>query len=72
MDTWANFAQAFFSNNCTNCHQHTFEFSSVAAVNSNRSGISSRISSGNMPQGHSLSSSDKQRIVKWLSCTPLQ
>jgi hypothetical protein len=71
-DTWANFAQAFFKNDCTlSCHNHSTlggQTPNYNLIKSNASNISSRISSGNMPQGTKLSASDKSRILKWLSC----
>jgi hypothetical protein len=70
-DTWGNYADTFFQSNCTTgCHNHVFGSSSpnYNSVKSNAATISSRISSGNMPQGAKLSSSDKTRILKWLSC----
>ena len=64
-DTWSSWAHGFFGNNCVGCHS---QFDSYSGVSSDRSGIQSRISSGNMPQGSTLSPADKQRILKWLSC----
>ena len=71
-DTWANFAQAFFKNDCTlSCHNHSTLGGTTPnynSIKSNASNISSRISSGNMPQGTKLSATDKTRILKWISC----
>jgi len=64
-DTWSNYAHSFMTANCTYCHG---QFNTYSNVQSDQSSIQSRISSGNMPQDHSLSSSDKQRILTWLSC----
>lgn len=66
-DTWSSWAQNFFNTRCNSCHQHTGEFTQ-AYVLSRKTSISSRINSGNMPQGSSLSAADKQRILKYLSC----
>ena len=43
-------------------------FKTVSSVKSQASSISIEIRSGVMPQDHTLSSSDKSRILKWLSC----
>jgi hypothetical protein len=64
-DTWGNYAGTAFSNNCAYCHGWA---SSYSSVKSDASACSSRISSGNMPQDHALSASDKSRLLKWLSC----
>ena len=55
-DTWSNFAQSFFNNNCGQCHS---QFSSYSSVVSDAKSITSKISNGSMPQGSSLSASDK-------------
>ncbi len=64
-DTWSNFAQGFFTTNCTSCHS---QFATYSSVVSDASSISSKISSGSMPLLGSLSASDKSRILLWLSC----
>jgi hypothetical protein len=71
-DTWGNFAQAFFKNDCTlSCHTH-FTLGGTSpnynSVKSSAADITSRIKSGNMPQGTKLSASDKSRILLWMSC----
>jgi hypothetical protein len=68
-DTWANYGASFFANNCTNCHtgHHTGEFTTKSFVVTYKSSITSRISSGNMPPA-GLTSADKTRILKYLSC----
>jgi hypothetical protein len=69
-DTWANFARASFSSNCVSCHSHDHSaYSTYANVYGDRSGIKSRINSGNMPQGGwATSSADRARIITWLGC----
>ena len=64
-DTWNSWAHSFFTSNCTGCHSN---FGSYSGVSSDQSNIQQQISSGNMPLGSSLSSSDKSRILKWLGC----
>ena len=64
-DTWSNFASGFFNSYCASCHGWASSHSNVA---SNASGISSRLSSGNMPPSGSVSSSDRQRAIDWLGC----
>jgi len=70
-DTWANYAGSFFANTCDSCHQHTSEFSSLAAVTAKKSTVTSRISTGNMPTTSTLAASEKSRILAWLACSPL-
>jgi hypothetical protein len=67
-DTWSSYGQAFFASTCDSCHQHSSEFSTQAAVQGSRSRIESVISSGAMPQGTSLSSTEKTRILAYLAC----
>ena len=55
-DTWSSWAKSFFVSNCNYCHS---QFGTYSNVKSDSSSIQSRINSGNMPQDHSLSSSDK-------------
>ena len=64
-DTWANWSKTMLSNNCRGCHSWAGTYSSVQSRSSD---CQTRISSGNMPKGSSLSASDKQRILKWFSC----
>jgi cytochrome c553 len=64
-DTWSGYAQSFFSTRCASCHG---QFGSQASVLSYASAINSEISSGRMPEGSSLSSSEKTRILDWLVC----
>ena len=67
-ETWANFAQAFFANNCDNCHHHGSEFSTYSAVVSDFSSIQSEISSGYMPENATLSSTEENDILTWINC----
>jgi hypothetical protein len=67
-DTYANYGQAFMSSNCTNCHQHSGQFSSQAAVVNSLNSIESQISSGRMPQGSALSAAAQARVLAWLAC----
>jgi hypothetical protein len=64
-DTWNNYAQSFFSGNCS-CHG---QFQSLSGVQADSSRIQSRIDSGSMPPPPGgLSTSDIARIDKWISC----
>lgn len=63
-DTWASYAQTFFSSQCSSCHSWA---TSHSYVQSQSGGIASRISSGSMPPG-GLSATDKQRILNYLNC----
>jgi hypothetical protein len=67
-DTWSGYGQAFFATNCSSCHQHTSQFTTQASVQSELSSIESRITSGSMPQGISLSSSARSQIEAYLNC----
>ncbi|MFT3709993.1 MAG: hypothetical protein QM817_20365 [Archangium sp.] len=67
-DTWSTYGDAFFGTNCRTCHQHTSQFTSQALVNAQLSSIKSEISSGKMPEGTTLSSTDKARILAYLAC----
>jgi len=64
-DTWTNYAQAAFNNECVGCHS---EFSTYSGVIAEQSQILSRITSGSMPQGGWQDPSDQNRIVAWLNC----
>jgi len=66
-DTWANYAQNFFATQCASCHSHTGQFATKSFVVTNKSIITSRISSGSMPP-NGLSSADRARILEYLSC----
>lgn len=63
-DTWANYAQAFFADNCERCHGQF----SQSSVNATRGSISSQLSAGRMPTDRNLSANERTRILNWLSC----
>ena len=63
-DTWANDAQAFSSVNGRRCHAWAGTWSAVKASTRPRT----RIASGSMPRGTSLSSSERARILAWIDC----
>lgn len=67
-DTYANYGQSFMATNCRTCHQHTSQFGTQAAVVSSLNSIESEISTGRMPEDTSLSSTEKARVLAWLSC----
>ena len=69
-DTWANYGQAFFATDCASCHTHNHsnQFTTQALVRGDLSGIRARISTGNMPQGITVSAADKARILAYLDC----
>lgn len=64
-DTWNNYAHGFFNSYCNGCHS----FPTAASVRGSTS--QSRISSGNMPRGTSLSSTTRARILAWFACGAL-
>ncbi|MBX7100609.1 MAG: hypothetical protein K1X89_23050, partial [Myxococcaceae bacterium] len=68
VDTWANYAQSFFNTNCNSCHTHTGEFTSQSYVRSIKTSITSRINVGNMPQGRTLSTAERTRIISYMNC----
>jgi len=65
-DAWPGWPLTWFNSRCANCHGS--EFASVTTVRSKKLSLVSRINSGNMPQGSSVTASDKTRIVTWLNC----
>jgi Cys-rich repeat protein len=71
-DTWGSFAQSFLVTNCTGCHTHSFDTGGgnldYPTVAQEQSSLSGQISTGRMPPGRGLSSSDKSRILAWLNC----
>jgi len=65
-DTWASYGSGFFNSYCAHCHFS--QFGTVANVRASSSSISSDISSGRMPRGSGLSSTDRTRILAYLGC----
>ena len=63
-DTWSSFGQAFFSQNCSQCHG---QFSSQSGVQASEAAIASRISGGSMPPS-GLSASARSEVLSYLSC----
>lgn len=68
-DTWANFGQAFFATTCESCHTHNHsgQFSTQAQVLGDPS-IRTRIAVGNMPEGTTLTTAQKNRILDYIDC----
>jgi hypothetical protein len=66
-DTWAAYGETFFVTNCSSCHEHTGQFSQ-AAVQASLASIVSQIDRGRMPQGFSLSTAEKARVLAYLAC----
>ncbi len=67
-DTWSSYGENFFANNCITCHEHTSDFATQSAVVSRLDEIEQQISSGQMPEDTTLSSTEKSRVLAWLSC----
>jgi hypothetical protein len=67
-DTYASYGQAFMASRCTNCHQHSGQFSTQAAVLGSLNSIEAQISSGRMPEGSGLSATEQARVLAWLAC----
>jgi len=65
-DTWSNFGQAFFTQNCGTgaCHPWASSFQGVAARTTQAQGA---IAAGVMPPT-GLSASDQQRAIDYLAC----
>ncbi|MFZ5442544.1 MAG: hypothetical protein ACOZQL_21215 [Myxococcota bacterium] len=67
-DTWSGYGATFFSATCSTCHHHTGQYATQASVQAALSSIRSEISSGKMPEGMSLSTSERARILAYLGC----
>jgi hypothetical protein len=67
-DTYANYGQSVIATDCRSCHQHSSQFGTQAAVQGSLSSIESQISTGRMPQGISMSTTDRARLTTWLGC----
>ena len=64
-DSWASFGSSFFGGYCSGCHSAYGVHSTVEA---SASGLASVISSGAMPRGCGVSSTDRARAVAYLRC----
>lgn len=49
---------------CSGCHSN---FSTYASLSADRNNVSGQIESGNMPRGTSMSSTQKDAIICWIS-----
>lgn len=67
-DTWSTYGQGFFSTHCTTWHEHSTDFATQGSVINQLERIESEISSGRMPEDTVLSSTEKARVLAWLSC----
>ena len=56
--------EAVFASNCTGCHASEWE--SCWNVQSASSGVEGMISTGSMPPGGGLSSTDRATVLAWL------
>ncbi|MGZ3743595.1 MAG: c-type cytochrome [Pseudobdellovibrionaceae bacterium] len=56
--------QTIFSNSCGGCHG----FQNYSTASTDSANIYTRVSNGSMPQGGSLSATDKNAIEQWVSC----
>lgn len=68
VDTYANYGQTFIDSQCRTCHQHASQYGTQAAVQASLTKLEAEISSGKMPEGTTLSSAEKTRVLGWLSC----
>lgn len=67
-DTYASYGQTFIDSQCRTCHQHSSQYGTQAAVQASLTRIESEISSGKMPEGTTLSTAEKSRVLAWLGC----
>jgi hypothetical protein len=64
-DTWTSYAEAFFSDTCSDCHTFATTYSGVTAKAAK---IREKIASGEMPQDAILSAAERARILAWIDC----
>ncbi len=64
-DSWSNYGHAFMTQHCTGCHS---SYGSYSTVSANASRIRSQVSSGRMPRGSTLPSSERTRFISWIDC----
>jgi len=67
-DTYASYGATFLSSNCRTCHEHTSQFSTQALVQASLTSLEVQISTGQMPEGATLSSTEKAKVLAWLEC----
>lgn len=67
-DTYTSYGKAFIATNCQSCHEHASQFGTQAAVQASATSMESEISSGKMPEGISLSTTERARVIAWLGC----
>ena len=63
-DTWTNYIQSVFVNNCNSCHGTEFSYAGVVAD----SQVQPQVSSGDMPRGFALPADTKTRLLTWITC----
>lgn len=67
--TWTNYAKAFFTNNCANCHSHNHSsLENYSTVTGEGPTIQTYISSRIMPVGATLSAGDYNDVLNWIAC----
>ncbi len=67
--TWTNYAQAFFTSNCADCHNHNHApLTSYNTVVGEAPTIKLYISSKIMPVGTTLPAGDYNTILNWFDC----
>lgn len=74
--TYANFGQAFFQTNCSECHagKENPNLSTLASIQANRTLIDQEAAAGPnatntaMPQSGSVSDADRTKLGEWLAC----
>jgi|APLak6261671146_1056082.scaffolds.fasta_scaffold28941_2 hypothetical protein len=67
-DTYTSYGQAFLTTTCRSCHEHASQFSTQAAVQASLTQLEAEISSGKMPEGTSLTTAERTRVLTWLGC----
>lgn len=67
-DTYASHGAAFLAANCRTCHEHASQFTNQTQVASAAANLRLEISTGRMPEGATLSATEKARVLAWLAC----
>ena len=67
--TWTNYAKAFFTNNCADCHSHNHSsLTNYTTVKNEGPTLQTYISARIMPVGATLSAGDYNNVLNWIAC----
>jgi hypothetical protein len=64
-DTWSNYTQSLFSNNCVRCHSM---YNTLSSVQTDGLSIKNDVQSGRMPTDTHLPAVDIMRTARWIDC----